>query len=507
MFISFVNRCTIAHMSQRTVASYKVLVGMEIHVQLATQTKMFTGCANAATNFKAEPNSLVDAQVLGLPGTLPVMNRLAVEYSIKVGLALGCKIARHTKWDRKNYFYPDLPKGYQISQYDMPLCEEGVFELAIKDGVRTVRIRRAHLEEDAGKLLHEAPGGFAIDGSIIDLNRAGTPLLEIVTEPDLINGAEAAAFGQELQKIVQFLGVSEGQMQMGHMRFEPNINVHITDGEGRVHKTAITEVKNLNSFNALHLAIDYEVQRQLQQFRETGDLGRKSTYGWDDTTGRTFHQRDKEEAHDYRYFPDPDLVVVEVDDAWLASIKSQVSELPAARMRRYTQTLGLKPADAAILAGDRLTGDFFEAVLAAGAPPVRACGLMETLREIAREQNAAGPGELGVAPARIAEVAVLVQGNQIAASKEIARKIIELVVAKNCSANEAAESLGLLQSSDTGPIDAAIDALFAANPPALADYKAGKKAARGALIGMVMKNGKGLNAKVIGELLDARLGM
>src|SRR5579871_6221411 len=215
---------------QRICKSHKVLVGMEIHVQLCTDSKMFTGAANG---FGGEPNAQVDPVVLGLPGVLPVMNKKAVEYAIKVGLALGCRIAKHTKWDRKSYYYPDLPKNYQISQYDLPLCAEGSFDLALKDGSsRPVRIRRAHLEEDAGKLLHEAPGGHPIAWSIVDLNRAGTPLLEIVTEPDLSSGEEVAAFGQELQKIVQFLGVSEGQMQMGHMRFEPNINVHITDSQG-----------------------------------------------------------------------------------------------------------------------------------------------------------------------------------------------------------------------------------------------------------------------------------
>src|SRR5258708_5504409 len=222
---------------------------MEIHVQLATKSKMFTGAANG---FGGEPNSQVDPVVLGLPGVLPVMNKRAVEYSIKVGLALGCTIARHTKWDRKSYYYPDLPKNYQISQYDLPLCSSGVFELAMKDGsTKAVRIRRGHLEEDAGKLLHEAPGGHPIEGSIVDLNRAGTPLLEIVTEPDFSSGEEVAAFGQELQRIVQFLGVSEAQMQMGHMRFEPNINVHLTDNEGGVHKTAMTGIKNLNTFRVL----------------------------------------------------------------------------------------------------------------------------------------------------------------------------------------------------------------------------------------------------------------
>ncbi|HEX8340585.1 MAG TPA: Asp-tRNA(Asn)/Glu-tRNA(Gln) amidotransferase subunit GatB, partial [Tepidisphaeraceae bacterium] len=307
-------------MSQRTCASYKVLVGMEIHVQLATQSKMFTSAPNGSGALKAgqtppEPNTCVDPLILGLPGVLPVINKRAVELSIKTGLALGCRIAAFTKWDRKAYYYPDLPKNYQISQYDLPLCCEGQFDLVLKDGtVKPVRIRRAHLEEDAGKLLHDAPGGYAIDYSIVDLNRAGTPLLEIVTEPDLQSGEEVAAFGAELQKLVQFLGASEGQMQLGHMRFEPNINVHITDEGGQVHKTAITEIKNLNSFSVLEKATAYETQRQIAEWVATGSLGKKSTYGWDDAAQRTVWQRDKEEANEYRYFPDPDLMPVEVDD-------------------------------------------------------------------------------------------------------------------------------------------------------------------------------------------------
>src|SRR5687768_16997463 len=235
---------------------------------------MFTAAPNGATHFGAEPNSLVDEVVLGLPGCLPVMNKRAVEYAIMVGLALGCKIARHTKWDRKSYYYPDLPKNYQISQYDLPLCFDGAVEIgepasAGGESFR-IRIRRAHLEEDAGKLLHEAPGGYPIDHTIVDLNRAGTPLLEIVTEPDLTSARQVALFGQELQRIVQYLGVSDAQMQMGHMRFEPNINVHITDDAGQVHKTAITEVKNLNSFSSLERATDYEIRRQIDQWVETG---------------------------------------------------------------------------------------------------------------------------------------------------------------------------------------------------------------------------------------------
>jgi aspartyl-tRNA(Asn)/glutamyl-tRNA(Gln) amidotransferase subunit B len=480
---------------------------MEVHVQLATQSKMFTRAANGATHFGAEPNTLVDEVVLGLPGTLPVMNRAAVEYSIMVGVALGCKIARHTKWDRKSYYYPDLPKNYQISQYDLPLCSEGEFTIQGEDSQpQTIRIRRAHLEEDAGKLLHEAPGGYPIDWSIVDLNRAGTPLLEIVTEPDLSTPEQVRLFGQELQKLVQFLGVSEGQMQMGHMRFEPNINVHITDPDGNVHKTAITEIKNLNSFSVLERATAYEIRRQIDQWVQTGSLGRKSTYGWDESTQTTFHQRDKEDAHDYRYFPDPDLVPVEVSDEWLAELKSRVGEQPAARRKRYVDALGLSPADAAALSADRRTGDLFEESVRLGATPKRASNLVtNTLAQVANERGAA-VYELGITGRRVAEVAGLLDQNLVAASSAPAL-FKGLADAPDGDARAVAERLGLLQVSDTGAIDAAIDALIASNPKSLQDVRAGKMAAMGSLVGMIMKGGKGLNPKMVQERLRAKLGV
>jgi aspartyl-tRNA(Asn)/glutamyl-tRNA(Gln) amidotransferase subunit B len=433
------------------------------------------------------------------------MNKRAVEYAIKVGMALGCKIAKHTKWDRKSYYYPDLPKNYQISQYDLPLCNEGEFPLIRKDGSELkIRIRRAHLEEDAGKLMHEAPGGYAIDFSIVDLNRAGTPLLEIVTEPDFSSPQDVALFGQELQKIVQFLGVSEGQMQMGHMRFEPNINVHITDQNGQVFKTAITEIKNLNSFSVLERATAYEVQRQIRQWEETGSLGRKSTYGWDEPSGTTFLQREKEEANDYRYFPDPDLVPVEVDDAWLAELKTQVGELPAARRKRYVDSLGLSATDAAILSGDRPTGEFYEAAIAAGGDAKRVSNLILSHgRRLANEKSVA-LADIGISPARFAEVARLIDQDKISVSS--AGAIFDKLREKDTPVEQLAADLGLTQVSDTSAIDAAIDAVIAANPKPLQDYRSGKQTAMGALVGMVMKNGKGLNPKMVQEALKRTLG-
>jgi aspartyl-tRNA(Asn)/glutamyl-tRNA(Gln) amidotransferase subunit B len=366
-----------------------------------------------------------------------------------------------------------------------------------------IRIRRAHLEEDAGKLLHEAPGGYAIDFSIVDLNRAGTPLLEIVTEPDLSSPQDVALFGQELQRIVQFLGVSHGQMQMGHMRFEPNINVHITDQNGQVHKTAITEIKNLNSFSVLVRATAYEVQRQIQQWEETGSLGRKSTYGWDEASGTTFLQREKEEANDYRYFPDPDLVPVEVDDAWLAELKAQVGELPAARRKRYVEALGLSVTDAAILAGDRATGEFYEAAIAAGGDAKRLSNLILSHgRRIANEKSVL-LGQIGISPARFAEVARLIDQNKISVSS--AGAIFDKLREGDPPPERLAADLGLTQVSDTGAIDAAIDTVIAANPKPLQDYRAGKQSAMGALIGIVMKNGKGLNPKMVQEALKRKL--
>ena len=486
----------------RVAKEIKVLIGLEIHVQLATASKMFTGVANG---FGGEPNTQVDPVVLGLPGVLPVMNKRAVEHSIKAGLALGCRIAHFTKWDRKSYYYPDLPKNYQISQYDLPLCGEGVFEIIDEAGrPMPIRIRRAHLEEDAGKLMHDAPGGYPIDHSIVDLNRAGTPLLEIVTEPDFTTAKQVATFGQELQKLVQYLGISEAQMQMGHMRFEPNINVHITDQDGKVHKTAITEIKNLNSFSVLERATDYEIRRQIRHWEETGELGRKCTRGWDESTGTTFLQREKEDAHDYRYFPDPDLVPVVVDEAWLEQLRSEIGELPVARRKRYIEALGLAGSDVDVLAGDRAVGDLYEAIMAAGADGRRAANLVVNVLGQLAKREGRNIAALGIAPQRIAEVAKLIDSSKLAAANAL--PVFEKLLAQDAPAEQVATQLGLIQSSDTSAIDAAIDALLAQPPKAVEDFKAGKQAALGSLVGLIMKGTKGLNPRLVQERLKQRLG-
>jgi len=490
----------------------RLTVGMEIHVELATRTKMWTGAPNVAhrENFDAEPNTLVDPVVIGMPGTLPVMNKAAVEMSIKVGLALGCEIVRFSKWDRKSYYYPDLPKNYQLSQYDLPICGPGVIETPISDAPdaehRPVRITRAHLEEDAGKLMHEGPGGRPIDYSIVDLNRAGTPLLEIVTEPDITSAEQAVQFGQTLRNICRFLGVTEGIMQQGHMRFEPNINVLIERG-GQTFATPIVEIKNLNSFRALRGAIEYEHQRQVHQWLEDGAVlasGSKSTRGWDDVKMATFLQREKEEAHDYRYFPEPDLVPVTVDDAWLDRIAADIPELPQARRKRYIDQLGLDPKDAGALIEERDVALYFEALLDAGVDAKRAAKLIRNnLAKLANERGVL-PSDLGVSPAQIAGVEKLLADNSI--SSNAADKLYALCAESDDDPADLAKQHGLVQVSDEGALDAWVDQAIEAEPQAADDVRGGKMAAIGRLVGAVMKLSKGqANPKAVQQKLREKL--
>ena len=344
--------------------STRTIVGMEIHVQLRTNTKLFCACPVV---FDAPPNSCTCEVCLGHPGALPVINRRAVEFAILTGLALQCEIASHTKWDRKSYYYPDLPKNYQISQYDLPIAQRGHFDIEVAGRTRRIRIRRAHLEEDAGKNIHDAG-----EGTLVDLNRAGTPLLEIVTEPDIASPEEAFVFCTELQRLVRHLGVSEASMQKGQMRFEPNVNVAIT-ADGREFRTPIAEVKNINSFRFVRQAIEFEQQRQTAQWQADHGyvIGQRpnENRGWNAQRGVTEFQRGKEAAHDYRYFPDPDLLPIEVSAAMLDGLRAKLPEPPLVRRTRLVREYGLSPDDAELIVDDRPAADFFEQVLAAGAPP------------------------------------------------------------------------------------------------------------------------------------------
>jgi aspartyl-tRNA(Asn)/glutamyl-tRNA(Gln) amidotransferase subunit B len=506
------------------IVSTRLIVGLEIHVELATRTKMWTRVANAAepASFDAEPNSLVDAVVAALPGSLPVMNRRAVEMAMMVGLALNCQIARFSKWDRKNYFYPDLPKGYQISQYDLPLCGDGAVDLPLPDGsTRRIGIIRAHLEEDTGKLGHELPGGGEYPGSLVDLNRAGTPLLEIVTAPDFTSSDEVVAFARELRNICRFLGVTEGIMQRGHMRFEPNVNVVIATTDGHEFRTPIVEIKNLNSFRAVKGAIEHEARRQVDEWQATGRVmgrGMKSTRGWDDVAMRTVLQREKEDAHDYRYFPDPDLVPVVVDDAWRESVRATLPELPIARRARYAADFGLPAKDALALTDERDACLLFdEAALAAAAGgafgSARDAGFAAgklMLNNIAKRANELGVeiAELGLSAGQIAAILALREKGTIGA-QAVDPLLAELTAGSRGGDPQAtAERLGLLQVRDEAAIDAWVAAAIEQNPQSVADLKAGKAAAVGRIVGAAMKlSGGTADAKELPKRIRAALGL
>jgi aspartyl-tRNA(Asn)/glutamyl-tRNA(Gln) amidotransferase subunit B len=481
---------------------YKIVVGLEIHVHLSTKTKIFCGCELVYGDMA---NTHVCPVCLGMPGSLPVMNKKALEYSILTGLALNCKIAPFTKWDRKSYYYPDLPKNYQISQYDLPFSEHGYIDILLEDGsIKKIRITRAHLEEDAGKNTHTL-GNF----SAVDLNRAGTPLLEIVTEPDMNSSAEVGALARELQRIVRYLGVSEADMQKGHMRFEPNINLHITRN-GEIFKTPISEVKNLNSFRAIERSIAYEARRQYAEFIETGktmEMGNKSTYGWDDDKQMTVLQREKEEAHDYRYFPDPDLVPVEVDEAWLDEIKSRLCELPSQMQKRFIGEYGLSDYDAGVLTADRATADFFDATVKIGAAAKRVCNLLtQTGLKMANEKDVA-VDQLGITPDNLAKLAKMVDASDVSASAATA--IFEEMANNGGDPMQIAEAKNLIQKSDSSEIEALVDQVIAENPKAVEDAKNNPKKAKksaGFLMGQVMQKSRGqANPKVVSQILNSKL--
>ena len=487
---------------------HRVIVGLEIHVQLCTRSKMFCGCA---VEFGAQANSRVCPVCLGMPGVLPVMNKQAFEYAVLVGLALNCEIPSFTKWDRKSYYYPDLPKNYQISQYDLPLAKDGFIDIPLPGGksdseqTKRIRIIRAHLEEDAGKNVHTA-GNF----SQVDLNRTGTPLLEIVTQPDMNSGAEARTLAAELQRIVRYLGVSEGDMQKGHIRFEPNINLVIAK-DGKEFKTPIVEVKNLNSFRALERSIDYEAQRQLEEFLETGvvmEMGNKSTRGWDDEREATVLQREKEEAHDYRYFPEPDLVPVELTGAWLEEIRGHLCELPLAMQMRYVREFKLGDYDASVLTSERSTAEFFEAAVKAGGDAKRVCNLLtQTGLKLANEKGCALDG-LGVTAGSVAELAGMVESGDV--SSTAAGTIFQAMAQNGKGPRVLAEELNLIQKSDAGELEKIVEQVLAENAQAVADVIGGGKKsgkARGFLLGQVMQKTKGqANPKVVSEILGRKLG-
>lgn len=515
------------------IKSVKLMVGLEVHVELATLSKMFSRAKSPAHPDAGdpEPNSLIDPVVLGLPGALPVMNKAAVEMSMRVGLALNCSIAKFTKWDRKSYFYPDLPKAYQISQYDLPLCFDGAVDLPAMDengflvgtdetSFQRIGIIRAHLEEDSGKLLHEAPGGAAIDGSIVDLNRAGTPLLEIVTQPDFSDADSVVAFARTLRNICRFLRVTEGIMQRGHMRFEPNINTIITLDDGTVVKTPIVEIKNLNSFRALKRSIEFEFDDQPKRWQNDGRVmgaGMKQTRGWDDINNRTTIQREKEDAHDYRYFPDPDLPPVVVSEAWIDRIRQSLPELPISRVRRYAEHFGFAVKEASALADEPETNTFFERtikeIVNLGIDATRAgrqAGnfILQAGMKRANERQCAVE-QLGISPEQIAGIVRLREDGKI--SSNSADELFGVLCdPANVGADpeQLATSHNMLIVRDEGALIKWCQQAIDENAPIVDQIKSGKVAAVGRLVGNVMKlSGGSADAKAVREKLLEMMGV
>jgi aspartyl-tRNA(Asn)/glutamyl-tRNA(Gln) amidotransferase subunit B len=479
------------------VNGWETLIGLEVHVELSTRTKIFCGCRNEAG---APPNTHVCPVCLGLPGVLPVMNAAALESALLVGLALGCEIAPRFKFDRKHYYYPDLPKNFQISQYDRPFATGGA--LALDGGGRIVRITRVHLEEDAGKLVHEGAGDriAGATAALVDYNRAGVPLLEIVTEPDLRAPADAAACLRRLQTLVRYLGVSDANMEEGRLRCDANISVRRA-GEGAL--GAKVEIKNMNSFRSVERALAYEAERQ-RALLEAGGRPVRETRSWNEATGETTPMRGKEGAQDYRYFPEPDLVAFTADAARLDALRARLPEMPETKRARYVREYGLSEYDAGVLTADRAVAEYFEAAVAAGAAPKAAGNWIanELLGALhARNERIA---DTKVSPAALAKLLSLIGNGTI--SGKIAKTVFAEMVETGAGPAEIVNARGLVQIADEGELARIVRDVLAENPGPVADFKAGKPQAIGFLVGQVMKATQGkANPKAANKLIREAL--
>jgi len=476
--------------------TYEPVIGLEIHAQLQTATKIFCGCSTA---FGAPPNAHVCPVCLGFPGVLPVMNRAAIDLAIRASLSLGCRINETSVFERKNYFYPDLPKGYQISQYEHPLASEGRVEFDGPDGVRQVQITRVHMEEDAGKSLHE---GFADSDrrTYLDYNRSGTPLIEIVTEPDLRSAGDAAAFFEHLRGILVWLGVNDGNMEEGSLRCDANVSVRPV---GTTTLGTKAEVKNLNSFRFLQKALEYEIHRQIDLLEEGGRV-KQETRLFDSASGVTVSMRSKEEANDYRYFPDPDLPAVVADSEHVRRIQADMPELPVARRQRFVSEYGLPDYDARQLTQSRALSEYFEQAVRAGAPPKAASNWM--MGELARLLKESGRSieQSPVGAAQLAGLLALIEKGTI--SGAIAKGVFEKMMATGTDAAAIVASEGLTQIDDEAHIVSLIGEVLGRNADAVAGYRAGKTATFGFLVGQVMKAAAGkANPKRVNELLKRAL--
>ncbi len=478
---------------------WETVIGLEVHSQLSTKTKIFSG---ASTAFGAEPNRQACQVDLALPGVLPVLNQGAVERAIKFGLAIGARLNRTNVFDRKNYFYPDLPKGYQISQFTLPIVEAGELTVQVGEGdkavAKTVRITRAHLEEDAGKSLHEDFHGM----SGIDLNRAGTPLLEIVSEPDMRSAKEAVAYARALHTLVTWIGICDGNMQEGSFRVDANVSVR---PKGQAEYGTRREIKNLNSFKFLEQAINYEVRWQIEQI-EDGHSIQQATVLFDPDTGETRVMRTKEDAHDYRYFPDPDLLPVKLEEDWIEQVRASLPELPQQKQARYQADLGLSAYDAGALTASRAMAEYFEAVVAGLAKPDAKLAANWIMGDLSAILNREG---LDIAASRItagqlASLLARIQDGTL--SGKLAKQVFEALWAGEGEVDAIIEARGLKQVSDSGALSAIIDEVLAANAKSVEEFRSGKEKAFNALVGQVMKASKGkANPGQVNELLKQKL--
>ncbi|MDI6689095.1 MAG: Asp-tRNA(Asn)/Glu-tRNA(Gln) amidotransferase subunit GatB [Actinomycetota bacterium] len=479
---------------------YEVVIGLEIHVELLTESKMFCGCS--ARTFGEKPNTLTCPVCLGMPGSLPVINEKAIEYTVKTGLALNCNIAPFSQFHRKNYFYPDMVKNYQISQYDLPLCTNGYIEVEMDGHSRRVGITRVHLEEDTGKLVHVGGAGriAGAEYSLVDFNRSGVPLMEIVTKPDIRSPDEAKAFLQKLKSILEHLEVSDCNMEQGSLRCDANVSIRPVGSKELGIKT---EVKNMNSFKALQRALAYEVERQ-KEILEQGGVVEQETRHWDDVKNVTTSLRTKEYAHDYRYFPEPDLVPIELDREWIESLRVSLPELPDARKKRFQEQYALSSSDASFLTSSKALGDFFEECMKSYSDVKKVSNWM--MGELLYHLNAANMeiDECAVTPKHLVQLLKLIDDGTI--SGKIAKAVFEEMFETGKLPQIIVEEKGLTQITDEEELTRIVELVLEENPGVVEDYRKGRERALGFLVGQVMRLTKGrANPQLVNKLLRERL--
>ena len=474
---------------------YEVVIGLEVHAELSTKTKIFCSCP---TKFGAEPNTQTCPICMAMPGTLPVLNEKVVEYAVKAGLATNCEISRDSKNDRKNYFYPDLPKAYQISQFDKPLCEHGFIEIDTEDGKKKIGLTRIHIEEDAGKLNHDEFGG----GTLVDLNRAGVPLIEIVSEPDIRSAEETEKYLRKLKSILEYIEVSDCKMQEGSLRADVNVSVR---KKGDTKLGTRTEMKNMNSFRSITRAIEYEVDRQIDVIEEGGKI-EQETLRWDEVSGKTFSMRDKEDAQDYRYFPDPDLVAIKLSEEYIQNIKETLPELPESRKQRYLAEYKLSQKDANLITSSKYLSDLFEeAIRVCNNPKAVNNWIISDISRILNETEME-PIEIPFDSNQLGKLVILIDKGTISSS--IGKKVLVELFENPRDPEDIIKEKGWIQISDEGAIKEVVQKILEANPQSIADYKAGKDRALGFLVGQAMKETKGkANPQMLNKMfLDALSG-